>query len=246
MTAEESSFVAKLEALKARAIADKEFVKALEGVISDYKTRIDSIPANSADPLRIRYINNAFRIWASERAPQYHKEGNLDSEFTKGKNKCNAFVSHVLEGSPKITVLGTKFQDDVKTYLTNDFNSYLTRAPIAGEWANPHLLKEWTPKYRIAKVQLCGGKEGLEESVNIDRFADVTFEPPVIGDVVAFHAPTNVGSDGHVGIYLGGTPEIPFYISATSSQEFGQKGVVIKFGPEITEKLYRTPCNGHE
>ena len=236
LTNEEASFIQKLEELKADAGNDENFIKAVDSVITDYKSRIHAIPDNAFDPARIKYINNAFRIWASERAPLFHPSGNLDSEFGLGANKCNRYISEVIENSARITVEG-----GFRQYLSNDFSAYVHRMPIAGEWANPLLLREFKPKYRIVRVQLCGGAD----SYQVDRTSRSILEinAPVIGDIVSFGSPTSRGSGAHVGMFLGGDPNTPFYISATSIQVHGQQGVVISFGPENREKLYRSTCD---
>lgn len=234
LTPEERSFVQRLEALKARASGDEEFVKAMNSVIADYQDRIATIRDNVPDPRRIGYINNAFRIWASDRASSFHPQGRLDEDYGSGTNKCNKYVSEVLEGSATLNAEG-----GWGTYLTNDFSAYVQRSPIAGEWANPALLRRFTPKYRITRGMLHGEVEAFGPDLSGEHV--LTFEAPVIGDIVSFGEPTQVGSDAHVGIYLGGTPIAPFYISATGSGEHGQRGVVIKFGPDRREKLYRSP-----
>jgi len=228
LTTKEVVIIIKMRQLAERtANEDPEFSKALGAVVDDMKNTIDQIKGKE-DPISVVVGLMALDMWADTKNSFLNYDYHQGQGEWKGKNKCNKYVADVL----------TRANIDAKISVKKWGVFTRTRIPIAGEWADPNKLGEFNAKWEIKGSNEDGGTSGnLFNAQLIEKFigSGNGSQKPSLGDIVSFGLPTMMGSNAHVGIYLGKG----IYVSATSM--YGQKGVAIKGISTKQRNLYRSP-----
>jgi hypothetical protein len=214
----EKQIVEKLSDLAGRARQDDpELSKAIEAVITDYKTVIDGIAGK--EWARLTMVNAAFALWAD---PNQAKDyvATAGDGIWKGKDKCNKYVGDAL------TVAGINNIYDPGVLHSN-------RYPTANEWADPEILGDIKIVWEVVPTQKTeGGKVVIVLSTPL--MGTTGARRPEFGDIIVY---PHTGDSGHVGIYLGSN----LYISATSEGNHEQNGVVIKRINNSRRQIYRSP-----
>jgi RHS repeat-associated protein len=222
LTPEEMEQLLKLKELLAssNAAGDKEFSKALNAVIKDWVSTINSIKEGDSDPVTIKIVGKALTIWADkDQSKSYAVSSGI---WSAGANKCNYYVADVVKTvkTPLISVPGRWF-------------GTTSRVPLAGEWANEKLnFGGFDAVWEIKPT-----KDSTGGTLKIVLQFPMAGKPgariPLMGDVVSFGNASSEQNMAHVGVYLGAD----LYISATGSSVLGQDDVVIKFAPKDAQRL---------